>query len=104
MRLHTLHSDQESKYERFVYLLKVKSSPKPVFVYLRGEHCLNAGRTLSTCGENGFPFVQQPPVSWLSGVILEITRLNRVGQSHKPDNQTQPRRPITGLEIRDFDQ
>jgi len=55
-----------------VYLLCVKSSPKPLFVYLRGEHCLNAGRTLSTCGENGFPFVQQPPVSRFTHVSSRV--------------------------------
>ena len=62
----------------------------PVFVYLRGEHCLNAGRTLSTCGEKGFPFVQQPPVTRISLVIRpasansrqgNITPLNPVDQS-----------------------
>ena len=55
-----------------VYLLCVKSSPKPLFVYFRGEHCLNAGRTLSTCGENGFPFVQQPPVSRFTHVSSRV--------------------------------
>ena len=63
------------------------SSPKPLFVYLRGEHCLNAGRTLSTCGEN----------CRLCSVQCRC-KVKPVAPSYTKLRTTwgEPRRPITG--------